>query len=133
MNCLFNLCFSCITKENYWAEYPIGLFKTKEDVNAVINALTKDGGRFSNIDCKTRISKIEVIGENTDYDRVYRFYGQNIDSSDEDIVESPCYIDKSAAIQELIKAKAITPRQQWNLETHIIGKTTYDLSNALSK
>ena len=72
------------------------------------------------------IEEVEVVGESDNVECIYRFYGQDIDSSvEEDIVESPCYVEKSTAIQELMKAKRNTPRQQWRLETHIIGKCNY--------
>lgn len=126
MNVLFNLCISCLTPENYWTEYPIGLFKSVEEVDAVIKRLISGGGKFSEPDCKVEILEVEVVGEckNTEY--VYRFYGQNIDSPFEgEIIESLCYIDKSTAIQELVKAKKSTPRQEWRLETHVIGKCNW--------
>ena len=125
MRVLFSLCISCITEENYWAEYFIGLFQSVEDANAARKRLMSDCGQFSKPDCKSRISEIELIGDAV-VEQVYRFYGQNIDSSFEgDIVESSCYVDKSTAIEELMKAKKQTPRQQWNLETHIIGKCNW--------
>ena len=69
---------------------------------------------------------MEIVGESANAECVYRFYGQNIDSSLEgDIIESPCYLDKLTAINELMNAKRCTPRQQWNLETHIVGKCNW--------
>lgn len=126
MGALFNLRISCTAEENYWAEYDIGLFKTIEGLNIVRNRLMNKEGRFSNPDCKARISEIDVVGEGDDYTCVYRFWGQNTDSSFVgDIIESPCYIDKSTAIQELMKAKKRTPRQQWNLDTITVGKCNW--------
>ena len=126
MKILFGLSIICFTGENYRAEYPIGLFKSACDVDAVIKRLMSDGGRFSETDCESRIIEVEVVGEDVDVECVYRFYGQNIDASHEgDVIESPCYIDKSTAIQELMNAKKHTPRQQWNLETHIVGKCNW--------
>lgn len=123
---LFSLCISCITEENYWTEYPIGLFKSTEDIDAVIKRLMSEGGKFSGPDCKAKISEVKMVGELLDQEYVYRFYGQNIDSSLEgDMIESPCYIDKSTAIKELMKAKKCTPRQQWNLETHRVGECNW--------
>lgn len=123
MKVLYNLCISCLTEENYWAEYPIGLFKSTDDVDVIIKKIMSAGGKFSQSNCKPRISEVEVVGESVDIDCVYRFYGQNIDSSLKgEIIESPCYIDKSTAIHELMNAKKYTPRQQWYLETHMIGK-----------
>lgn len=126
MNVLLSLCISCISEENYRTEYPIGLFKTAEDVEAVIKRLMSEGGKFSEPNCEVQISKVEIVGEGFDIECVYRFYGQNINLSiKEGIIESPCYIDKSTAIQELMKAKKRTPRQQWTLETYIVGKSNW--------
>ncbi len=126
MGTLFNLCISCTAEENYWVEYDIGLFKTREDLDIVRNRLMNKEGRFSNTDSKARISEIDVVGEEDDYTCVYRFWGQNIDSSlAGDIIESLCYIDKSTVLQELTKAKRHTPRQQWNLDTITVGKCNW--------
>lgn len=126
MRVLFSLCIGCITEENYWAEYLIGLFQSVEDADAARKRLMIDCGQFSKSDCKARIYEVELIGDADVIEQVYRFYGQNIDSSLEgNIVESPCYVDKSTAIEELMKAKKQTPRQQWNLEIHIIGKCNW--------
>ncbi len=126
MDFLLSLYISCITPENYLAEYHIGLFTSTEEVDTVIKRLTSDGGKFFKSHCKARIEKIKVVGENQNIECVYRFYGQNIDSSaDGDIIESPCFVDKSVAVEELMKAKRETPRQKWNLETHIIGKSNW--------
>lgn len=129
MNVLFSLEISCIEEENhknYWAVYPIGLFRSAEEVDAVIKRLVTDGGKFSEPDCEARISKVEVVGDGVIPECVYRFWGQNIDGAIEgDTIESPCYVDKSIAIEALIKAKEKTPRQQWRLETHFIGKCNW--------
>ena len=85
-----------------------------------------DGGKFSESHCKTKFEKIKVVGECKNVECVYRFYGQNIDSSAaDDIIESPCFVDKLVAIEELMKAKKETPRQKWHLETHVIGKSNW--------
>ena len=126
MNVLFSLSISCITAENYWAEYPIGFFATAEEIDVVVKRLMSNNGKFSKDNCKVRIEEIKVIGERDSVECVYRFYGQNIDSSVEgDIIESPCYVEKMTAVQELMQAKRNTPRQQWHFETHIIGKSNY--------
>ena len=126
MDALLSLSISCVTPENYWAEYFIGFFTSAEEIDVVAKKLISSNGNFSEPDCKVRIEEVEVVGESDSVECVYRFYGQNIDSSvEEDIVESPCYVEKSTAIQELMKAKRNTPRQQWRLETHIIGKCNY--------
>lgn len=123
---LLSLCISSITPNNYEKEYFIGLFKSADEVNEVIKRLSGENGKFSEPNYKAKIQEIEVIGESDNIERVYSFYGQNIDSSlDSDIIESPYYTDKSTAIQELIKAKKNTPRQNWNLETHIVGRSNY--------
>lgn len=123
MRVLFSLYISCITEENYWAEYLIGLFQSAKDAEVEKKRLMGKGSLFSKPNCKARICEIELIGELTVIEQVYRFYGQNLDSSCEgDIVESACYTDKSEAIEALIKAKKHTPRQQWNLETHKVRK-----------
>lgn len=101
MNVLFSLCISCITEEDYQTEYPIGIFRNIEDVNSVAKRLMSDSGRFSKPDCEANISEIEIIGESDTVECVYRFYGQNISSSEGDIIESPCYTDKSTAIQKI--------------------------------
>ena len=113
MDNLFELSISCITEENYWIEYSIGIFKSTEDIDTVIKRLMSKDGKFFDSDCEVHISEIEVIGEGVDIESVYRFWGQNRDKSFEgDIVESPCYIDKRTAIQELLKTKKNTPQQQ---------------------
>ena len=123
MKVLLELSISYITEENYWVEHPIGLFQSTEAIEEVMKKIMSRSGRFSEHNCEVRISEIEVIGEIDNAECVYRFYGQNIDfSSDEDIIESRCYVDKQTAIQDLLKAKQDTPRQQWHLNTHIIGK-----------
>ncbi len=126
MNFLFRLSISCITSENYWTEYPIGLFATAEEIDVVVKRLMRNNGSFSGSHCEVRIEEVAVVGERDNVECVYRFYGQNIDSSVEgDIIESPCYVEKLTAIQEMMQAKRNTPRQQWYLETHIIGKSNY--------
>ena len=126
MDVLLSLSISCVTPENYWAEYPIGFFASAEEIDVVVKRLMSGSGKFTESHCKVRIEEVEVVGENDITECVYRFYGQNIDSSVEgDIIESPCYLEKSTAIQELMKAKSNTPRQQWHLETHIVGKCNY--------
>ena len=126
MNTLLSLSISCITPENYWAEHFVGFFTSAEEIDVVVKKLISSNGNFSDSDCKVKIDEIQVVGESDSVECVYRFYGQNIGSSVEgDIIESPCYVEKSIAIQELMKAKKNTPRQQWHLETHIIGKCNY--------
>lgn len=126
MDFLLSLNISCITSENYWVEYPIGLYTSAQEIDMVIKRLTSDGGKFSESHCKTKIEKIKVVGECKNVECVYRFYGQNIDSSAAgDIIESPCFVDKLVAIEELMKAKKETPRQKWHLETHVIGKSNW--------
>lgn len=126
MNYLFSLYISFITPENIWTEYPIGIFTSTREIYEIIERLTNDGGKFSDPRCKTRIEKIDVVGESENIECVYRFYGQNTDSSVAgDIIESPCFVDKSVAIDELMKAKRETPRQNWQLETHIVGKSNW--------
>lgn len=126
MDFLLSLYISCVTQENYWVEYPIGLFTSAQEVDMVIKRLASDGGKFSESHCKTRIEKIKVVGECKNAKCVYRFYGQNNDlSAVGDIIESPCFVDKLVAVEELMKAKKETPRQNWHLETHIIGKSNW--------
>ena len=126
MAVLLRLSISCVTPENYWAEYPVGFFTSLEEIEVVVKRLTSSNRNFSESRCEVRIEEVEVVGESDNIECVYRFYGQNIDSSVEgDIIESACYSEKSTAIKELITAKRNTPRQQWNLETHIIGKCNY--------
>ncbi len=127
MRALFSLCISCITEENYWAEYHIGLFKSIEDVEAIIKRLMSDNGKFSKPDCKARISEVEIVGDCDNIECVYRFYGAAFDSSSEkDIVESPCYVYKSTAIEEFIKAKKEYPlAKQWFMKSHIVGECKY--------
>lgn len=52
MKVLLSLSISCITPENYSAEYTIGLFKSAEEVEAVIKRLMNDGGFFLNHNVK---------------------------------------------------------------------------------
>ena len=126
MDTLLSLSISCVTPENYWAEHFIGFFTSAEEIDVVVKKLISNNGNFSEPDCKARINEVQVVGESDSVECVYRFYGQNIGSSVEgDIIESPCYLEKSTAIQELMKAKRNTPRQQWHLETHIVGKCNY--------
>lgn len=126
MKVLFSLDINCIEEENYWAEYHIGLFKSTDDIDAVLKRLMHEGGKFSKPGCEARISEVEIIGESANVECVYRFYGQNIDSSFEgDIIESPCYLDKLTAIKELMNAKRCTPRQKWNLETLFVGECNW--------
>ena len=84
-----------------------------------------DNGTFSESSCDIRIEEIEVVGESNNIECVYRFYGYSIDSSSEEDIESPCYAEKSVAIQELVKAKKNTPRHKWELQTHIVGKCNW--------
>ena len=126
MDRFLRLSISCVTPENYWEEHLIGFFTSTEEIDAVVKRLTSNGGSFSESSCKVRIEEVDVVGEDDRVECVYCFFGQNIDSSFEgDIIESPCYVEKSMAIQELMKAKRNTPRQQWHLQTHIIGKCNY--------
>ena len=126
MAVLFSVSISCITPENYWAEYPVGFFASVDEIDVIVKRLMSSRGKFSESHCIVRIEEVEVVGESDGIECVYRFYGQNIDSSvDGDIIESPCYSEKSTAIRELMKSKRNTPRQQWNLKTHIIGKCNY--------
>ncbi|MBR3594030.1 MAG: hypothetical protein IKL44_05065 [Clostridia bacterium] len=126
MDTLLSLFISCVTPENYRAEYFIGLFTSSEEIDVVVKKLISSNGKFSEPNCNVRIEEVEVVGESDSVECVYRFYGQNIDSSvGGDIIESPCYVEKSTAIQELMKAKMDNPRQQWRLETHVIGKCNY--------
>ena len=126
MSVLFSLDISCVTEENIWAEYHIGLFQSTTEVDIVKNRLMTDGGKFSKPDCKARVSEVKVVGDDVDIEYVYRFWGQNIDSDiDECIIESACYIDKSTAIKDLLEAKEHTPRQQWRMQTCIVGKSNW--------
>ena len=126
MNVLYDLHISHMVEEcgrEYWAEPHVGTFMTKEDAIAVMKRVMSEGGPFSEPDCQARIQEVEVIGDIQNIECVYRFYGMNIDSSlDQDIIESPYYVDKPTAIQEYIKAKKVTPRQTWSLDTYKIGK-----------
>ncbi|MBE5893417.1 MAG: hypothetical protein E7286_08540 [Lachnospiraceae bacterium] len=85
MDVLLSLSISCVTPENYWAEYPIGFFASAEEIDVVVKRLMSNSGNFSESHCKVRIEEVEVVGE----------------------------------------SKRNTPRQQWHLETHIIGKSNY--------
>ena len=126
MDTLLSLSISCVTPENYWAEYFVGFFTSAEEIDVAAKKLISSNGNFSGSDCEVRIEEVEVVGGSDSAECVYRFYGQNIDPSVEgDIIESPCYVEKSTAIQELMKAKKNTPRQQWCLNTHIIGKCNF--------
>ena len=126
MNVLYDLHISHMVEEfgrEYWAEPHVGTFMTKEDAIAVMKRVMSEGGPFSEPDCQARIQEVEVIGEIQNIECVYRFYGMNIDSSlEQDIIESPYYVDKPTAIQEYIKAKKNTPRQKWSLDTYKIGE-----------
>ena len=126
MNVLYDLHISRMVEEcgrEYWAEPHVGIFMTKEDAIAVMKRVMSEGGPFSEPDCQARIQEVEVIGDIQNIECVYRFYGMNIDSSlDQDIIESPYYVDKPTAIQEYIKAKKNTPRQKWSLDTYKIGE-----------
>ena len=126
MDALLSLSISCVTPENYWVEYLIGFFTSAEEIDVVVKKIISSSGNFSEPGCKVKIEEVEVVGESDRVECVYRFYGQNVDPLVEgDIIESPCYVEKSTAIQEMMKAKRNTPRQQWRLEAHIIGKCNY--------
>ena len=126
MNILVDLYISRITEENYWAEYHIGTFRSKEEAITAMKWIMGNGGQFSAPACKARTEEVSVIGDHADIDDVYRFYGQNLDSTLEgDMIVSPYYVDKSAAIREFIQAKKETPRQKWDLETYQIGKCSW--------
>ena len=78
-------------------------YQSKGSAVNVRNAASKDSDIVKVLNTN---AEVEVVGESDSVECVYRFYGQNIDSSVEgDIIESPCYLEKSTAIQELMKAK----------------------------
>lgn len=72
MNLLFSLSISCITSENYWAEYPIRLFATAEEIDVVVKRLMSNRENFSKDNCKVRIEEVKVVGERDNVECVLR-------------------------------------------------------------
>ena len=126
MNYLFDLYIYLIENEcgrHYEAYYHIGTFRTKDEADAAAKTLMSNGGRFSADECKAKVQEVELVGNTENIDCVYRFYGQSFDPDlENDAVFSPYYADRSAATADYISAKKNTPRQKWNMTTHMIGK-----------
>ena len=69
MDTLLSLSISCVTPENYWAEYFIGFFTSAEEIDVVAKKLISSNGNFSEHDCKVRIEEVEVVGESDSKNR----------------------------------------------------------------
>ena len=118
MNFLFDLYISLTQEEcgrEYWTEHHVGTFLTKEDAVAEKQRVISEGHPFSKPDCEARIQEVELVGEFSDIDSVYRFSGYTMEG---DLIRSPYYADKLTAIQEFLNAKKKTPGQRWCLDTY---------------
>lgn len=123
MDKLFDLIFYT-NDEAYEEGFHIGLFTTQEEAESVAERYTKEIPGFKDYDCISRVFVLPVIGGTDHPKQVYRFLGWNTNENlDEiDILISSCFADRDEAEKTLLLAKERTPREEWVLNCHTIGR-----------
>lgn len=122
MKSLFRICIRYNESENgheYPVEHLIGFFHSLQEAKTIANS-----NEWMSLPAyQAIVTEVSLLDADTDIEYLYSFYGQNIDPSlSDDLIESPYYANKANAIQEMIKAKKRTPRQQWELQTYKVGE-----------
>ena len=127
MDKLFDLTFFT-NDEDYEEDFHIGLFTTQEEAESVAEHYLKEVPGFKDYDCISRVFVFPVIGGTEQTKQVYRILGWNINENlDEiDILISSCFADRDEAEKALLLAKQRTPREEWVLNCHIIGKCNWE-------
>ena len=126
MDKLFDLTFFT-NDEDYEEGFHIGLFTTQEEAESVAERYLKEVPGFKDYDCISRVCAFPVIDGTDQTKQVYRILGWNTSENlnEIDILISSCFADRDEAEKALLLAKQRTPREEWVLNCHIIGKCNW--------
>ena len=120
---LYLLSFFSDTEEDF-AGFDIGLFRSREEAEAIASHYRKEVPGFKDYDCDPSIMGIPVWNNEEVAEKVYIYQGWNWDEHGDEIdcVISSCFVSQAEAEHFLEEAQRQIPRQEWVLNFHIIGK-----------
>ena len=128
MDCLYDLSFYTNDERVYQQGFFIGLFLTEEEAESVAARYSENIPGFKDYDCIYRVTTFPVVGGLNHLRQVYRFEGWNTDEdlNETDIIISNCFADLDEAEKMLAQAKKSIVREEWVLNSHVIGKCDWE-------
>ena len=110
---------------NEWQEgFFIGLFESNEKAQQVAEHYLSAVPGFRDYPCTYEIAEKPVVGTSGLSGKVHVIWGWNEDENgnETDIWNSACYADFSEAQRAIDAAKRRMNKQEWSLDTYLIGQ-----------
>lgn len=123
MKPLYNLRFFHSPNGDDREGFQIGVFRTREEAEAVKMRYRREVPGFKDYDCESEIAEVPVVGEG-EADEVYRWQGWNVNEwlDETDILDSVFFIRREDAQASLEQARRRYARMEWGLNRYRIGE-----------
>ena len=121
-NTLYWLSFFSDTED--FSGFDIGIFRSREEAEKVASRYRKEVPGFKDHDCDSSILGIPVWNDEAVSTEVYIYQGWNWNERGDEVdcIISSCFACQSEAEKYFAQAQQRIPRQEWVLNSHIIGQ-----------
>ena len=119
-----NLLYSLMLFNERQEGFFIGLFESTEKARQVAEHYLSAPPRFRDYPCTYEITEKLVVGTIGQSQKVYMIWGWDEDEggTETGIWSSTCYADEQNVQQALEEARRSMNKQEWSLDTYLIGQ-----------
>ena len=120
---LYRLSFFSDTEENFTG-VDIGIFRSREEAESVALRYRQEVAGFKDYDCDPGILGIPVWNDDEVSEKVYILRGWNWDEQGDEVdsIISSCFVSQREAVKYFEQEKQRILRQEWVLNSHVIGQ-----------
>ena len=119
-----NLLYSLMMLNERSEGFFIGLFASSEKVRQVAEHYLSNVPGFRDYSCTYEITEKAVVGTVAPPGTVHMIWGwdKDVEGDETDVWSSACYADFSEAQRAMDAAKRRINKQEWSLDTYLIGQ-----------